>query len=136
LAPLLGADAAQTSSSRHDASLRIEAGDWARLGANRVLARLRRRVDLLLRHVQHVLGLLADRANHVGRAASNADGPALRVFTDLVAPVPDGEPSDDRSENESKHRRPPFVGRLITERRPGFRGAREVPRSTFVDGWK
>src|SRR5690242_8120553 len=80
-----------------------------RLGTNRVLTRLRRRVDLLLRHVQHILGLLADRANHVGRTASNADGPALCVFTDLFAPVPDGEPSDERSENESKHRRPPFV---------------------------
>src|SRR5689334_21454493 len=75
----------------------------ARLRTNRVLTRLRRRVDLFLRHVQHVLGLLADRANHAGRAASNPDGPALGIFTDLFAPVPDGEPSDERSENESKH---------------------------------
>src|SRR6267142_5511308 len=74
-----------------------------------VLPRLGRGVDLFLGPVQHVLGFLADRADHVGRAPANTDRSAFGVSADLFAPVPDGEPSDERSHDESKHRRPPFM---------------------------
>src|SRR5437867_134031 len=71
--------------------------------ADRVLPRRGRGADLILRRVQYILRLLADRPNHVDRASANALGPAFSVFADLFAPVPDGEPSDERSEHESKH---------------------------------
>src|SRR5215470_7812630 len=89
------------------------------LRTNRVLARLGHRVNLVLRPIQRVLGFLADRADHLSRAAADADGAALGVFADLLAPVPDGEPSNERSDEESKHRRPPFFAlrRLAWRRR-------------------
>src|SRR5262245_4855214 len=73
-----------------------------------VLPGLRRRADLLLGPVQHVLGFLADRADHLGGVPADPERPVLGVLTDLLTPIPDGEPSDERSEDESKHRRPPF----------------------------
>src|SRR5262249_34531200 len=85
---------------------------------DRVLRRPGRRARLFFRGVQHVLGLFTDRADHVGRAPANTHGSALGVFADLLAPVPDGESSHQRSQDESKHRRPPFsVGRLPRRRR-------------------
>src|SRR5262249_40891450 len=99
---------------------------------DRVLSGLGRGADLLLRPVQHVLGLLADRADHVGRAPAYADRSALGLFAELLAPVPDGEPSDERSQDESKHRRPPFLLRRslrrLDERPRALRRARGVPR--------
>src|SRR5437899_12931381 len=95
--------------------LRIEGRRLAlRLGrAEYVLPGLRRRADLLLGPVQHVLGLLSDRAEHLGRALADPDGPVLGVLPDLFAPVPDGEPSDERSDDEPKHRRPPFLDMTV-----------------------
>src|SRR5215470_3919037 len=103
---------------------------------HRVLARPGRRARLLLRGVQHVLGFLTDRADHVGRAAANAHGAALGVLADLFAPVPDGESSHQRSQNESKHRRPPFSLRRLPKEAPRFAAAREVPRRHRVVPWK
>src|SRR5262249_40551316 len=99
---------------------------------DRLLPSLGRVADLLLRPVQHVLGPFTDRADRVGGALAHAARSALGILTDLFAPVPDGEPSHERSQDESKHRRPPFSlrrsVRRLDEAPRAFRRARGVPR--------
>src|SRR5580765_1252146 len=79
---------------------------WRRV--DHVLPRLGHGIDLVLRPVQRVLGSLPDCADHLGGCFADPAGPALGVFTHLLAPVPHGKPSDERSKDKSKHGRPPF----------------------------
>src|SRR5438445_11777208 len=81
--------------------LRIEGRRLAlRLGrAEYVLPGPRRRVDLLLGPVRHVLGLLSDHTAHLGRALAHPDRPALGVLPHLSAPVPHAHTNDEPTED-------------------------------------
>src|SRR5262249_13696318 len=108
---------------------------------DRVLPSLGRVADLLLRPIQHVLGPFTDRTDRVGGALACAGRSALGILTDLFAPVPDDEPSHERSQDESKHRRPPFSlrrsVRRLDEAPHAFRRESGVPRLTRTrSGWK
>src|SRR5207245_11089941 len=75
--------------------LRIEGRRLAlRLGrAEYVLPGPRRRVDLLLGPVQHVLGLLSDHPDHLGRPLADPASPVLGGLPARFAPLPGGAPS-------------------------------------------
>src|SRR5262249_27074264 len=80
-----------------------------------VLAGVQRRRHLLLRHVEHVRGLVLDGLQLLRGLVADVPGLAVRVLAKVIAPEPHGEASGERADHETYHRSPPLPQELTPD---------------------